>query len=61
VSFSGTAESVVFGGSANYIGWDDITLGSSTAGGTPEPASLILLGTGLAGFALILRRRQRSA
>ena len=56
VSFSGTAESVVFGGAANYIAWDNITLGSSTPTGvTPEPASLILLGTGLLGLALVRR------
>lgn len=58
VSFSGTAESVVFGGSANYIGWDDITLGSSSPG-TPEPASLFLLGSGLAGIAAKLRRNRK--
>jgi len=58
VSFSGTAESVVFGGSANFIGWDDITLGSSIPG-TPEPASLLLIGTGLAGLALTIRRRRQ--
>jgi PEP-CTERM motif len=56
VSFNGTAESVVFGGSANYIGWDDITLGSSTPG-TPEPGSLILMGTGLLMCGGYLRRR----
>ena len=32
VTFAGTAESVIFGGSANYIGFDNITLGSSTPG-----------------------------
>jgi PEP-CTERM motif len=59
VSFSGTAESVVFGGSANFIGWDDITLGSSSPG-TPEPTTLLLLGSGLAGVATKLRRSRRS-
>jgi hypothetical protein len=59
VSFSGTAESVVFGGAANFIGWDNITLGSSTPG-TPEPASLLLLGSGLAGIAAKLRRNRRN-
>lgn len=54
VSFSGTAESVVFSGSANYIGFDNITLGSSTpVSSTPEPVSLILFSTflGAAGLA----------
>lgn len=59
VSFSGTAESVVFAGAANYIGWDDITLGSSSPG-TPEPATLLLLGSGLAGIATKLRHSRRS-
>ena len=36
VSFSGTAKSVVFGGQANYIGFDEVTFGSTTpGGGTP--------------------------
>ena len=59
VAFSGTAESVVFAGAANYIGWDNITLGSASPT-TPEPASLLLLGSGLAGLAVKLRRNRRS-
>ena len=58
VSFSGTAESVVFGGAANFIGWDDITLGSATAGGVPEPATMTLVGLGLLGLAGVARRRK---
>jgi len=60
VSFAGTAESVNFGGAANYIGFDEITIGSQTAGGgpvIPEPSSLFLLGTGLVGFAGTLRSK----
>jgi hypothetical protein len=33
VSFAGTAESAVFTGTANYIAFADVTLGSSTVGG----------------------------
>ena len=35
VTFSGTAESVNFGGSADRIAFDEITVGSQTAGGSP--------------------------
>ncbi len=35
VSFSGTAKSVVFSGAANSVGFDDITFGSITPGGSP--------------------------
>jgi len=61
VGFTGTAESINFGGTANYIVFDDVTFGSSTPGNVPEPASLMLLGTGLVGVAAKLRRRQHQS
>jgi hypothetical protein len=59
VLFDGTAESVNFTGTANYIGFDNITLGSSTPGtGTvPEPVSLVLFSSFL-GLAGLVRRRK---
>jgi hypothetical protein len=60
VAFSGTAQSVVFGGSADYIGFDNITLGSGTpTPGVPEPSTITLLGLGLAtGLGGMIRRRR---
>ncbi len=58
VTFSGVAHSVDFGGTANQIAFDNITLGSSTPG-TPEPSSMALLGAGFAGLVGTLRRRLR--
>jgi len=59
VSFAGTAESVVFTGTANYIGFDNITLGSQTPGPpVPEPGTMALLGSGLA-FLRMMRRRKK--
>lgn len=50
VSFAGIAHSVDFGGTANYVGFDNVTLGSATAGGgtsVPELGILAMFGFGL--------------
>lgn len=60
IGFAGTARSVVFGGSANYIAFADVTLGASTVvpvAATPEPSTLLMAGSGLLGLAGAVRRR----
>lgn len=62
VSFAGTAESVIFSGAANYIGFDDITLGASLPpGATPEPSACLIALVGGLGFAGYGWRRRRLA
>jgi hypothetical protein len=59
VSFAGTARSVDFGGAANFIGFDNITLGSATpTGSVPEPATWAMMLLGFAGIGLAMRRRR---
>ena len=60
VAFAGTAMSAIFSGTANYIVFDNITLGSSTPG-VPEPSSMVLIGIGGIGLFLFDRRRRAKA
>jgi hypothetical protein len=57
LTFSGVAKSVTFSGAANGIGISDITLGQSTTA-IPEPSSILLVGTGLAGLIALQRLRR---
>ncbi len=58
VNFAGVAKSIVFGGVANFVVFDDVTFGSSSPGGVPEPATwaMAILGMGMMGAALRRRR-----
>ena len=63
VTFSGTAESVNFSGSADYIVFDDITVGSGTVitGGVPEPATWAMMMVGFVGLGFVGWRKPRPA
>ena len=59
VAFTGVAKSIGFTGSATLIGLDNVTFGSAVPQFVPEPASLFLVGIGVAGLALLRRRSSR--
>ena len=66
LSFAGTGHSVVFAGVANQIVFDDVTFGSSVPDQgpgttTPEPASIVLMATGLCGVGAVARRRRKKS
>lgn len=61
VPFTGTAKSIVFGGTPNYIVYDDVTFGSTTPGGPGQvPISnwALFLGIGLILIAVVIRFRR---
>lgn len=59
VSFAGIARSVDFGGAADFIAFDNITLGASTPGGAvPEPATWAMMMIGFGAMGGALRRRR---
>jgi hypothetical protein len=58
VPFAGVAHSIVISGGVAQFGWDDVTFGSLTPGGVPEPATWAMM---LGGFALVgsaMRRKK---
>jgi hypothetical protein len=60
VTFSGTAESVVFSGTANYIDFTDVTLNSGTPAGVPETTGMnicMLTALALAGAGWAFRKQ----
>ena len=64
VTFTGIAKSIVFGGVANYVVFDDVTFGSGTPvidDGVPEPAAWAMMLLGVAGIGASLRGSRRRA
>jgi hypothetical protein len=57
VLFSGTAQSIGFGGVANQIVFDDVTFGSATPG--PDPSTSVPAPLGIAGLATGFRFSRR--
>lgn len=55
-----TAKSIDFGGTPNFIVFDNVTFGSVNPNPVPEPSTYALILGGLAGVAAIARRRKAS-
>lgn len=60
VAFGGNAKSIDFGGTVNYVGYDNITFGSTNPAVTavPEPESYAMMLAGLGLIGAIARRRK---
>jgi len=59
LAFTGTAMSIDFGGTANQVGYDDITFGSAVpVSAVPVPAALFLFAPALLGFFGFRRKMQ---
>jgi PEP-CTERM motif len=59
LAFSGVARSIDFSGTENFVAFDNITLGSTTAvAPVPEPTTFALMAMGLAGVGFAARRRK---
>ena len=61
VSFLGTAQSVVFSGAADFIAFDNVTLGASIPGNAPEPASWAMMLGGFGVVGGVMRARRKAA
>lgn len=60
LAFSGVAKSIDFGGTADQVGYDNITFGSINPNvpAVPEPGSYAMMVAGLVGLRLAARRRR---
>lgn len=62
VNFAGIAKSIDFGGTSNFVAYDNVTFGSAVpVPGIPEPSTYALMALGLAGIGAVVRRRRQSA